>query len=184
MTDVPLSLNVKLNARLQPEHRLQLFEDPLDAMLEGAGIGEIMGGGTALSEEGEVEHGDLEILLHDAAALPNLIEALEQLGAPNGSLIQREGEADLPFGTTEGLGLYLNGTDLPDEVYEQCDSNYVFDQIVERIDGHGEICSWWQGPSETALYLYGASFDTMAERIADLLASYPLCQGARVVQIA
>jgi len=184
MSTVPVSINVKLNARLQPEHRLQLFEDPLDAMLEGAGIGEIMGGGTALSEDGEVEYGDLEITLHDPAALPSLIEALEQLGAPKGSLIQREGEADLAFGVTEGLALYLNGLDLPDEVYEQCDSNYVFDQIVERIDGHGEVCSWWQGPSETALYLYGASFETMRERIAELVATYPLCQGARVVQIA
>jgi len=55
---------------------------------------------------------------------------------------------------------------------------------AERIDGHGEVCSWWQGPSETALYLYGASFDTMAERIADLLATYPLCQGARVIKVA
>ena len=184
MSTVPVSINVKLNARLQPEHRLQLFEDPLDAMLEGAGIGEIMGGGTALSEDGEVEYGDLEITLHDPAALPSLIEALEQLGAPKGSLIQREGVADQPFGVTEGLEFYLKGTYLPDEVYEQCDSNYVFEQIVERIEGHGEICSWWQGPTETALYLYGASFDTMHERIADLLASYPLCQGARVVRTA
>ncbi|WP_313347431.1 hypothetical protein [Stenotrophomonas sp.] len=184
MSSTPVSITVKLNAHLQPEHRLQLFEDPLDAMLEAAGIGEIMGGGTALSDEGEVEYGDLEIQLHDGAALAQVIELLEQLGAPKGSLIQRVGEADLPFGITEGLGLYLDGVNLPDEVYEQCDSNYVFDQIVERIDGHGEICSWWQGPSETALYLYGASFETLRERIAELLATYPLCQGARVVQIA
>jgi len=184
MSTTPVAINVKLNARLQPEHRLQLFEDPLEAMLEAAGVGEIMGGGTALTEEGEVEYGDLEIQLHDAAALPTVIELLEQLGAPKGSLIQREGEPDVSFGITEGLGLYLNGTDLPDEVYEQCDSNYVFDQIVERIDGHGEVCSWWQGPSETALYLYGASFETLRERIAELVATYPLCQGARVIKIA
>lgn len=45
MSTTPVAINVKLNARLQPEHRLQLFEDPLEAMLEAAGIGEIMGGG-------------------------------------------------------------------------------------------------------------------------------------------
>jgi len=113
-----------------------------------------------------------------------VIELLEQLGAPKGSLIQRAGEPGQPFGVTEGLALYLNGTDLPDEVYEQCDSNYVFEQIVERIEGVGEICSWWQGPTETALYLYGVSFEMLSERIADLIATYPLCQGARVVKIA
>lgn len=184
MTDSPLHLTVKLNAKLQPEHRHELFEDPLDALLGSAELGEITGGGTALTEDGEVDYGDIEVALNDPASLPGVIELLEQLGAPKGSLIQREGAPDQPFGVTEGLALYLNGTDLPDEVYEQCDSNYVFEQIVERIEGHGEICSWWQGPTETALYLYGASFDTMHARIADLLASYPLCQGARVVRTA
>lgn len=184
MTDPLLHLTVKLNARLQPEHRHELFEDPLDALLESAGLGQITGGGTALTEEGEVDYGDIEVALNDPAALPGVIELLEQLGAPKGSLIQREGAPDQAFGVTEGLALYLNGTDLPDEVYEQCDSNYVFEQIVARIEGHGEICSWWQGPTETALYLYGASFDTMHARIADLLADYPLCQGARVVRTA
>lgn len=184
MTDTPLHVTITLNGKLQPEHRHQLFEDPLDAMLEGAGLGQITGGGTALTEDGEVDYGDIEIAITDAAALPAVIEALEKLGAPKGSRIRREGEADQPFGVTEGLALYLNGTDLPDEVYEQCDSNYVFDQIVERIEGHGEIFSWWQGPSETALYLYGTSFDTLRERIAELVATYPLCQGARVVQVA
>lgn len=184
MTDSPLNITVRLNARLQPEHRHELFEDPLDALLENAGLGQLTGGGTALSDEGEVEYGDIEIALDNPASLPAVIELLETLGAPKGSLIQREGVADQPFGVTEGLALYLNGTDLPDEVYEQCDSNYVFEQIVERIEGVGEICSWWQGPTETALYLYGVSFDALHERIAELVATYPLCQGARVLRTA
>ncbi len=184
MTDSPLHITVKLNAKLQPEHRHELFEDPLDALLENAGLGQLTGGGTALSDDGEVEYGDIEIVLNDPDSLPAVIELLEQLGAPKGSLIQRAGEPDQAFGVTEGLALYLNGTDLPDEVYAQCDSNYVFEQIVERIEGVGEICSWWQGPTETALYLYGVSFETLRERIAELVATYPLCQGARVVKIA
>ncbi|MCF7749298.1 hypothetical protein KQ945_00970 [Bacillus subtilis subsp. subtilis] len=184
MTDSSLQITVKLNARLQPEHRHALFEDPLDALLESAELGQLTGGGTALSEDGEVEYGDIEIALNDAASLPGVIELLEQLGAPKGSLIQRAGAPDQPFGVTEGLALYLNGTDLPDEVYAQCDSNDLFEQIVERIEGVGEICSWWQGPTETALYLYGASFETLNARIAELVATYPLCQGARVVRTA
>lgn len=184
MTDSLLHITVKLNARLQPEHRHELFEDPLDALLESAKLGQLTGGGTALSDEGEVEYGDIEIALNDPASLPAVVELLEQLGAPKGSLIQCDGAPDQAFGVTEGLALYLNGTDLPDEVYEQCDSNYVFEQIVARIEGVGEVCSWWQGPSETALYLYGVSFDTLKERIAELVATYPLCQDARVVRTA
>lgn len=179
-----MDITVKLNAKLQPEHRQALFEEPLDALLDGAGLGEITGGGTALTDDGEVEYGDIELVLNDVALLPKLVELLEQLGAPKGSLIQRDGAPDQAFGVTEGLGLYLNGTDLPDEVYEQCDSNELFEEIVARIEGAGEVCSWWQGPTETALYLYGGSFDTLRERIAELLETYPLCQGARVVRVA
>ncbi len=184
MTEPTLHVTVKLNARLQPEHRHELFEDPLDALLQAAQVGELTGGGTAMSDLGEVEYGDIEVALVDAAGVPKLIDLLEQLGAPKGSQLQGAGEADRSFGVTEGLGIYLDGLNLPDEVYEQCDSNHVFEQLSENIDGLGEICSWWQGPTETALYMYGESFEAMRDAIAEFVASYPLCQNARVVQIA
>lgn len=184
MTEPTLHVTVTLNARLQPEHRHELFEDPLDALLQAAEVGEITGGGTALSDDGEVEYGDIEVALHDTAGVPKLIDLLEQLGAPKGSKVQGARDGDRGFGVTEGLGIYLDGQNLPDEVYEQCDSNHVFEQLSERIDGLGEICSWWQGPTETALYMYGQSFEAMRDAIAGFVASYPLCQNARVVQIA
>jgi hypothetical protein len=43
--------------------------------------------------------------------------------------------------------------------------------------------SWWRGATETALYLYGPSADAMRERIADVLATYPLAQRSRLVAI-
>jgi|GEM_PF-104720 len=161
------------------QRRLQL-----DALLQAAQVGELTGGGTAMSDLGEVEYGDIEVALIDASGVPKLIDLLEQLGAPKGSQLQGAGEADRSFGVTEGLGIYLDGLNLPDDVYEQCDSNHVFEQLSENIDGLGEICSWWQGPTETALYMYGESFEAMRDAIAEFVASYPLCQNARVVQIA
>ncbi|MEG0192419.1 MAG: hypothetical protein RR831_03655 [Stenotrophomonas sp.] len=184
MTEPMLHVTVTLNAKLQPAHRHELFEDPLDALLQAAELGGITGGGTATSDEGEVEYGDIEVALVDAAGVPKLVDLLEQLGAPKGSQVQGAGDADRRFGVTEGLGIYLDGLNLPDEVYEQCDSNHVFEQLSERIEGLGEICSWWQGPSETALYMYGQSFEAMRDAIAEFVDSYPLCQNARVVQIA
>jgi hypothetical protein len=38
----------------------------------------------------------------------------------------------------------------------------------------------WQGPTETALYVYGLP----QPRCAPLLDSYPLCERARIVQVA
>ncbi|KAG1167575.1 hypothetical protein G6F35_017694 [Rhizopus arrhizus] len=78
-----------------------------------------------MSDLGEVEYGDIEVALVDAAGVPKLIDLLEQLGAPKGSQLQGAGEADRSFGVTEGLGIYLDGLTLPDEVYEQCDSNHL-----------------------------------------------------------
>ena len=129
-----------------------------------------------MSDLGEVEYGDIEVALVDADGVPKLIDLLEQLGAPKGSKIHGAGEADRSFGVTEGLGIYLDGLNLPDDVYEQCDSNHVFEQLSESIDGLGEICSWWQGPTETALYMYGQSFEAMRDAIGD---SWPATRCAR-----
>jgi hypothetical protein len=178
-------LTARLNARVQPMHRGELFEDPLDEALQELGIGSVTGGGTQLSESGEVDYCDIEI---DVAALDErsvqaIINLLEGLGAPHGSKL-KAGEQELPFGNTEGLALYLNGTDLPDEVYKACDSNVVYTEVQRLIGDRGEIYSHWQGPKETALYLYGNSFQEMRDSIAEFLATYPLCQKCRVEQIA
>lgn len=90
----------------------------------------------------------------------------------------------MPFGKAEGLAIYLNGTDLPKEVYEKSDVNVVYDTVEKLLGDRGAIQGYWQGPTETALYLYGDSAQEMREAIAGFLASYPLCQRARIIQIA
>jgi hypothetical protein len=97
--------------------------------------------------------------------------------------LEAQGE-ELPFGINEGLAVYLNGTDLPDEVYAECDSNFVYSEFNRLLGPAGKVHSHWQGPTETALYMYGPSFEAMKSRLANFLDSYPLCQRARVVQIA
>jgi hypothetical protein len=52
------------------------------------------------------------------------------------------------------------------------------------LDGGGTIHSYWEGLTETALYLYGDSFESMSAAIAGFVSSYPLSEKARVVQIA
>ena len=60
----------------------------------------------------------------------------------------------------------------------------MFEQVSRCIDGLGDVCSFWQGESETALYLYGQDAAAMEQAMAGFLASYPLCQGARLERIA
>lgn len=176
----------RLNARAQPLDRGDVFEDPLNEILEVAGTGQVTGAGTQLGEEGEIEFCDLEIMVPEAsdAAIGAIREALERLGAPRGSkLIWNDGASELEFGAFEGLAVYLNGTDLPDEVYAQSDVNFVYDELGRLLGDEGRVVSHWDGPRETALYLYGRSADTMLSRIRPFLDSYPLCQKARIVTI-
>lgn len=177
----------RLNARAQPLDRGEVFEDPLSDILQAAGIGEVTGGGTLLGEEGEIEFCDLEIMVPEAtdAVLGAIREALEGLGAPKGSrLIWNDGANELEFGTFEGLAVYLNGTDLPDAVYEQSDASFVYEELGRLVGSEGRVVSHWNGPRETALYLYGRSAATMLARIRPFLDTYPLCDKARIVTIA
>jgi len=180
-------LVAQINAKVMPLDRGELFEDPLDVALRAAGLGEVSGGGTLQAESGEIEYCDIEIecldLSEDLFAL--VISTLETLGAPKGSKLQVESQDRvLPFGKTEGLAVYLNGTDLPDETYRDSDSNFVRDEFERLLGTEGRVLNWWQGPTETALYMYGPSFSTMRGRLAAFISSYPLCQQCRVVQIA
>jgi hypothetical protein len=177
----------RLNVRAQPLDRGEVFEDPLEEILQASGAGTVTGGGTMLGEDGEIEFCDLEITLPAAtdAAIGALRRALEGLGAPKGStLIWNDGANELAFGSCEGLAVYLNGTDLPDAVYETCDLNVVYEEFGKLVGSAGRVVSHWQGPQETALYLYGPSADAMLAHIRPFLDSYPLCQKARVVKLA
>jgi hypothetical protein len=62
--------------------------------------------------------------------------------------------------------------------------NEVYGEINRLLGERGSIQGHWQGPTETALYLYGMSADEMRNLIARYLSAYPLCQRARVVKIA
>jgi hypothetical protein len=180
-------VTVQLNAKLQPMHRGEFFEDPLDERLKAETLGEVSGGGTMLEESGEVQYCDIVISLVEATdeAIGQLAAALESLGAPKGSKLRVESSGvERTIGNAEGIAVYLNGTDLPDSTYESCDSNFVYSELERLLLGKGRVLSYWQGPTETAFYMYGNSFREMNESIAGLLASYPLCEKCRVVQLA
>jgi hypothetical protein len=174
----------QLNDRAQPLDRGELYEDPLDDVLKKHRAGCVTGGGTQLAENMEIDFCEIEIDVREPVteSISLIKQTLENLGAPKGSKLRLQDE-EVPFGNHEGLAVYLNGTDLPDEVYAECDSNFVYSEFNRLLGTDGKVHSHWQGPTETALYMYGPSFETMQGRLAGFLGSYPLCQRARVVQI-
>ena len=74
--------------------------------------------------------------------------------------------------------VHLDGTSLPDNVYEECDVMTLSDQLGEAIEqrGFGEYDGDEHGPTETTFFMYGPD----AERLP-VLRAYPLCQNARVI---
>ncbi len=182
-----VAATASINDRVQPMHRHERYEDPLQAFLQKHALGNVVGGGTLLGELKEVSQSDVELALTsaDEASCAAIIAELERLGAPRGSRLIVHGQADgMPFGRNEGLAVYLNGTELSDEVYAECDANEVYAAFSRLLGDEGSVHSWWQGPSDTALYMYGPSFARMQALLQDFIASYPLCQQARLVQIA
>lgn len=181
-------VTARLNARLQPIDRGEQFEHPLGEALQSAGVGEVTGGGTQLAAEpAGIEFCDVEVRLADASepVLQKIIELLESLGAPKGSrLIIGSSGREIPFGRQEGLALYLNGTDLPDEVYAACDINHVVSELNRLMGEKGSFRGYWEGSKDTSLFCYGGSFVEMAKAIGPLLNDYPLCRMAKVEQIA
>ena len=187
--EYPFCITLHLNARLQPVHRHTL-EDVLAEMLERRGFGTVEGGGTAMSPSGEVCSCDIEVYLKYGTerALDALVQAAEYLEAPKGSRLLYKGtdgqRYERPLGSLEGLAVYLNGTELPDEVYQDCDVNDVIAQAEQRLGDAGCLMSWWEGPRDTALYFYGASCAAMLDALRPLLDEHPLCRKCRTERIA
>jgi len=185
---MPTFVFAHINHRYLPIDRGEVFEDPLQERLEAEGLGEVTGGGTSLGDNGEIAWIGIDVEITDVErGLPVVIGTLVAHGAPKGSLLEVH-DVDPPrtvaFGGTEGIAVYLDGVGLPDEVYATSDFNFVVAEVDRLCEGVGRFEAHWQGPTETALYVFGRSADALQERLAPLLASYPLCQGARVVRIA
>lgn len=183
----PQYIVVTVNARIQPLHRGEIYEDPLEEILSENSIGEVSGGGTLQFQTSEIEYCDIEIQVKNSNedTIDIIKSSLEKIGVPKGSKITIEAtDTVIEFGSLEGLAIYLNGTELEAEVYESSDSNHVYSELDRLTEGTGRVYSYWQGPTETAFYLYGSSFSQMKEQISELVNNYPLCQKCRIEQIA
>lgn len=184
-------VTLNLNARFQPMHRHNL-EDALEEILSSHNLGYVDGGGTMQLPSGEIEFCDIELMLKDDTeeSITTLESIIEKLGVAKGSklLLWNETDEDVwcerPVGRLEGMALYLNGNDLPAEIYQTCDINYVIEQAESLMEGIGALYSWWEGSQNTALYFYGESYEKMFAAIKTFTEEYPLCQKCVINQIA
>ena len=178
---------LQVNERLQPEHRVSYYEQHLQGILKKEKVGNVVGGASVFFKEGGIASCEVRIECYEDK-INRLLELLHYIPMAKGSkltVFNGEGRVarEYPLGDLEGMGIYLNGVDLPKEVYKKCDINFVVDEIFRLLETPPILYSYWQGHTETALYFYGVSFNTMYSKIRSLLISYPLCQKCRVSQI-
>lgn len=139
------------------------------------------GGGSQLSEVGEIEFADIEIELADLdRSLDLAIGTLEQAGAPQRSEILNGKDTLREFGVQQCLAIYLDGINLPDDVYATLDIDAVVAQIGEAA-GPDSFRGFWQGGEETGIYFFGPDAEEMFKRVEPLLLELPIGQNARVV---
>ena len=168
-----------------PIDRGERYEDPLDEALSEQNLGETCGGGSLISEAFGIECVDIEIRLTDLQrGLPVIVNTLQRRGAPLGSVLryQEDGvEKTLEFGVAECVAIVLDGTTLPDEVYDGSDINDMIDDMVDAVEEIGELRSFWEGPTDTVLYFYGLDADELWSALQPIVASEDRCQNAQVI---
>ena len=181
--DFPHVVLARLHEHIEPIDRGERYEDPLQAVLDEAKLGRVTGGGSQLNELGVIDYADVEIELANLDdGLQIVSEALEKSGAPKGSeLIHLEDSRVLrTFGTHECLAIYLDGTSLPDEVYETLDFDAVVSEIGEAA-GPASYHGFSQGAEETGMFFFGPDAEDMFARVEPVLRKLPIGQNARVV---
>ena len=93
-------------------------------------------------------------------------------------------EYEREFGNNEGLGLYLDGTNLSPEVYATLDVNEFLDELHDALGGTGSIQGFWESDDTTGVYVYGRSAEMMTSAVDELLTVHPLARGHRLERIA
>lgn len=80
---------VKIPDKVLPIERGSKYEDPLDAALRAAGLGEVTGGGTMMNQDKSIAWVGVDVTLYDLEkGLPLLLQKLREAGAPPGSTVE------------------------------------------------------------------------------------------------
>jgi transposase InsO family protein len=177
--------SVTLREHVEPIDRGDRYEDPVFAALAKAKLGgQGDGGGTLCSKDGEIEEADFDVVLRSPEAAAIVTRTLESAGAAKGATLEYtigKKTTKVRFGITEGIAIYLDGVNLPAAVYTKTSAQELLDKLTEALGEDADFRGSWQGPRETALYMYGLDAEALFEKMRPVLTSYPLCKNARVV---
>lgn len=181
---------LELNLRIQPLDGAisrSTIEDILIRVLQEEGKGDVTGGGTfMMGEDREISGCEIEINLIDDSqeTIDWLLKRLKYFNFPKGSKLTDGEELNIDIGSFEGIGVYIDGVNLPDEVYARNDVNDIITELETLMGERGSFYNMWQGPKWAALYFYGQSFEEMKKSIEEYTKNHEFFQGCEIKQIA
>jgi hypothetical protein len=141
----PFQCYAKINEKILPIRRGEVYETPLTTALERSGLGTVEGGGTMQNKNKEIEYVGIDVVLQNKEEGVSFVcQFLEERGAPKGSVFQI-GAEHFPFGKVEAVAVYFDGVNLPSEVYHDCDINFVWSEFEKRIGANGPLPLWGFG---------------------------------------
>lgn len=172
-----------LNARIMPMFRSDL-EDSIDNLLQKNRLGFVLPGGSKLSEDGEINGCDINLIIYsiDVENIKNIIDLIYPFGVPKKSKFSVGGQ-DISIGYLEGMAIYINGSDLSDEVYENNDINEVIEKFNTLLENKGGLFGHQRLEKYTGLYYYGKSYEEMMTCISEIIKEHPLCQSCKIEKI-
>jgi hypothetical protein len=179
----PHRADVTIWEHIAPVDRGIRYAEPLYEALGEDAIS-IVGEGSAFTKELGIEYVNLELELSDLSLIPTIIEILEKQGAPKGSQLKfsnLDKKTTVEFGTSECLALFLDGVNLPDEVYQSTDIDELVLKLCESSEGGAEYRASWAGEYETSIHFFCDDADAMFRRMESVIRTYPLCRNCRIV---
>lgn len=186
---VGVEYDLIINEKLEAQYRIEEYEDPIDKFLKRNRLGKVIEGKTILLDNMEVNYCLVKVFIYKLTNFEGqqrtLKTLLNSLMAPKGSqIICKFNETKIDCGIQEGIGIYLDGSNLQKEIYEDNDINVLASIIIEELNINESFLRFWEKPGKTALYFYSESYDVMAEKIRILFVSYPLLTNCIIKRIA
>lgn len=84
-----ITVSAKITDPVTSENRATKYEEPLDAALKEAKLGEVTGGGNSVGKGGKIEWAGVDIEINDVQkGIPLIKQKLLDLGAPKGSSLE------------------------------------------------------------------------------------------------
>ena len=177
--DFPHRLVARFYENIEPVDREERYENPLQAALKAANAGVVSGRGSQLTDTGLLAYAEIEMSLADLRpGLDLTVNTLEGAGALRGSELRRGDEVVREFGKLECLAVFLDGVNLPQEVYDDLDMA----DLLARLEAvAGSLRGTWAGSEETGLFYSGPDAEELLPKVEAVLRPLPIGQNARLV---